>query len=158
MTCTTKIFELLNNAKITYELIKHDAEGQTEAASKLRGNHLNEAAKSLVIEAGQRRDIKFEYYLIVLPGDKRVNFKLIKRILDVQRLQFASEDKLFELTECEKGAVPPFSFHEDLKIIVDLDLKKSDRIVFNAGILDLSVSIPTKNYFEIINYTFGYET
>ena len=50
------------------------------------------------------------------------------------------------LTNCDSGAVPPFSFNEDLSVIVDPELYENEEIVFNVGRLDRSIYISSKDY------------
>lgn len=47
------------------------------------------------------------------------------------------------------GAVLPFSFRSDLYLAADPALLDVARLVFNAGRLDLSVSISTSDYLAI---------
>jgi len=54
------------------------------------------------------------------------------------------------LTSCEIGAVPPFSFNENLNVIVDPALYENEEIIFNAGLLDRTVFILVQNYRKII--------
>ncbi|MNP84665.1 hypothetical protein D3C76_1840730 [compost metagenome] len=48
------------------------------------------------------------------------------------------------------GAVPPFTFHEELLLIVDRELTLNDEIVFNAGLLGTSIVLQTKDYFRVV--------
>ena len=56
-----------------------------------------------------------------------------------------------ELTDCVFGAIPPFSFHPALKLIVDPSLlERYDELAFNAGTLERSVILNTQDYARIV--------
>jgi len=45
--------------------------------------------------------------------------------------------------------VPPFSLNPDLAIIVDEDLLANDTLFFNAGRLDRSMELDTKDWIAV---------
>ncbi|HHT1687219.1 TPA: YbaK/EbsC family protein, partial [Raoultella ornithinolytica] len=48
------------------------------------------------------------------------------------------------------GAIPPFSFHPDLRLIADpLLFDRYPEIAFNAGQLDKSIILNTEDYLRI---------
>ena len=53
-------------------------------------------------------------------------------------------------TACVFGAIPPFSFHPDLRLIADpLLFDRYPEIAFNAGQLDKSIILNTEDYLRI---------
>ena len=52
------------------------------------------------------------------------------------------------------GAVPPFSFSDDLPIFVDPICKENTEVVFNAGRLDKSIFMKFEDYERITNPKF----
>ncbi|XKD91808.1 YbaK/EbsC family protein [Morganella morganii] len=48
------------------------------------------------------------------------------------------------------GAVPPFSFHEELTLYADKRLTGAGQVYFNAGELVRSVSLAADDYFSVI--------
>ena len=56
-----------------------------------------------------------------------------------------------ELTQCVFGAIPPFSFHPELKLVVDPMLFQLEtEIVFNAGSLERSILLNVEDYGRIV--------
>lgn len=158
MNVCAKILSMLDREGCRYDVIRHAAMGETAQASIIRGHDLREAAKSLVLEAATRQSDEKTYFLAVVPGHKRVDLKFLRQALNVKRLQFAPEDKARELTGCPMGAVPPFTFHHELKVIMDMAIAETERMVFNAGELDFSVAMPTRDYLRIVQCKQGYYT
>ena len=55
------------------------------------------------------------------------------------------------LTDCVFGSVPPFSFHEELQLIADPSLlARYAELAFNAGLLDHSIILNTRDYERIV--------
>ena len=56
------------------------------------------------------------------------------------------------LTDCVFGAIPPFSFHPDLLLIADPTLlSRYDELAFNAGTLERSIILNTRDYANVVN-------
>jgi Ala-tRNA(Pro) deacylase len=47
------------------------------------------------------------------------------------------------------GAVPPFSLNPGLSVVVDEDLLANDTLFFNAGRLDRSMELDTKDWIAV---------
>ena len=63
-----------------------------------------------------------------------------------------SPDEVMELTGCIFGAVPPVSFHPDLKLVADPSLyERYKELAFNAGLRDHSIIINTEDYKRIVH-------
>jgi Ala-tRNA(Pro) deacylase len=152
----SKILSLLETAHCPYVLLQHAPVGETAAASRVRGHDLREAAKSLVLEVTERGSGNKRYYLVVVPGDKKVDLKFLKTVVNARRIQLAPEEKARELTGCVMGAVPPFTFNDDLTVILDMTISETERVVFNAGELYLSIMMKTVDFLKIIRNQIGY--
>lgn len=97
----------------------------------------------------EREGSRNQYILAVVPGDRKVNMKLLGRIFDAKKAQFATPSDARRLTGCEMGAVPPISFCDDLVAVFDEDLLKEEEIVFNAGRLDISIVVETRRILAV---------
>lgn len=141
---------LANQAR--FREIQHVAEGRSEQIAQIRGHDNHIAAKAMVLACKETKKTQ-KYYLAVLPGDHRLSFDKVKAHTG-KRASMASLDKVQELTGCQPGAVPPFSFHEDLKLLVDPEVARQDpEIVFNAGSLERSIFLHTQDYMSITKPT-----
>ncbi|CAM5659718.1 hypothetical protein SALBM311S_01156 [Streptomyces alboniger] len=83
-----RIIDLLDTNGARYSLIEHPAEGHTEKVSSLRGNHLEQAAKCIVVRVGITKK-KGRYVLAVVPGDRRVNTEAVRSHYDGVKAMFA---------------------------------------------------------------------
>lgn len=131
-----------------YRTVDHAPEGRTDVISGIRKNRLSQAAKALVVQA-TGNDTTPTYWLVVVPGDRRIDFGKVRQVTESRQATLAAPDEARRLTAAEIGAIPPFSFRPDLGLIVDERLCTEDEIVFNAGRLDRSLFLVTEDYLRI---------
>lgn len=148
-----KLINFLNQNQINYQEVHHIPEGRCEAISKIRGNKLEQAAKCLVVMVKHGKKDR-QYYLAVVPADRSVDLHAVMKYSGGDGVMLAPPERALNLTGCEMGTVLPFSFHDNLKLLVDPSLKNVDEIVFNAGKLDGSIFIKTQDYLNISNPCF----
>jgi Ala-tRNA(Pro) deacylase len=53
------------------------------------------------------------------------------------------------LTGCVIGAIPPFSFNDQLAVLADPLIRENEEVVFNAGRLDRSIFMKPEDFFRI---------
>lgn len=87
----------------------------------------------------------------VLPADLKANLNALALCFEAKKASLASPAEVRELTECEFGAIPPFSFHEKLLLVADERLfTRFDEIAFNAGLLNRSIVLNSSDYRQIV--------
>ena len=143
-----QIVALLGEAKAKFRVIEHEAEGRSEKISVIRGNRPEQAAKAMVLDVrgggGGRRHV-----LAILPGNRKLDFAAVARLFEARKCGFASPESAQELTGCAMGAVPPFSLNPELSVVVDEDLLANDTLFFNAGRLDRSMELDTRDWIAV---------
>ncbi|SFN32809.1 Ala-tRNA(Pro) deacylase [Izhakiella capsodis] len=148
MTTTEKLLALLEQNQAQFQLMTHQATGKCEAVAAIRGTEIGQGAKALVCHIkgnGQK-----QYVLAVLPADMQADLTKVARAVGGMRASLASPVEVERLTGCVFGAIPPFSFHQELKLIADPSLCHRNReIAFNAGALDRSVVMDASDYRRI---------
>ena len=150
MTTYDKVIALLDTHQARYRVVEHEALGQTEAISALRGNALHQAAKAMVLEVAMPEGAAPRFLLAIVPGDCKINFKSAARAIGGRKSGFAAPEQAQALTQCVMGAVPPFSFDDRLALCVDARLREVGTLWFNAGALDRSVALDVNDYFRIV--------
>ncbi|OUT13767.1 hypothetical protein B9N63_04760 [Campylobacter concisus] len=175
-----KIYELLSNNEAKFKVLNHESATTSEEVAKLRGTKMSQGAKALVCSIKGVDEEKFRqifkdenvlndylisdekpamkagkiYILAILPADMQANLDILTQKFDGKRASLASPDEVLALTDCVFGSVPPFSFHKNLHIVVDERLlQRNDEIAFNAGLLDRSIILNTKDYTKIVRPT-----
>lgn len=149
-----RLVELLSDAKAKFRVIEHEAEGRSENISAIRGNRPDQAAKAMVLDlrggGGGRRHV-----LAILPGNRKLDFNAVAGLFEARKCGFASPDTAQELTGCVMGSVPPFALNPALAIVVDEDLLANDTLFFNAGRLDRSMELDTRDWVAVARPLIG---
>ena len=149
-----QLCDLLDQQGAAYRVIEHDPEGRTEIIAKIRGNKIEQSIKSIVVQVRLNRKENM-YCLANVPGDCRIEFDGIKRHFGADSVAFASREKAQALTGCVIGAIPPFSFSDQLEILADPLIRENEEVVFNAGRLDRSIFMSLEDYIRIAKPQFA---
>ena len=143
-----QLCDLLDQEGAEYRVIEHEPEGRTEVIAQIRGNRIEQSIKSIVVQVrlGRKENV---YCLANVPGDCRIDFNGIKAHLHADSVAFAAREKAQELTGCLIGAIPPFSFSDQLQVLADPLIQQNEDVVFNAGRLDRSIFMKLDDYIRI---------
>lgn len=139
---------LLDREGATYRVIEHEPEGRTEVIARIRGNRIEQSIKSMVLQVRLTRKENI-YCLANIPGHCRVDFNGVKTWFHADSVAFAKREKAEELTGCVIGAIPPFSFRDELQLLADPLIQENEEVVFNAGRLDRSIMMKLTDYIRI---------
>jgi Ala-tRNA(Pro) deacylase len=152
-----QLCDLLDKEGATYRVMEHEPEGRTEMIAKIRGNRIEQSIKSIVVQVRLNRKDNV-YCLANVPGDCRIDFAGIKLHFQADSVAFASREKAQEVTGCMIGAIPPFSFSDQLHtcrggrcqgVLADPLIQENEEVVFNAGRLDRSIFMKLDDYLRI---------
>ncbi len=143
-----RLVALLTQENARYRVVNHEAVGKCEAVSEIRGTALGQGAKALVCKV--KGNGVNQHVLAILAADQQADLSQLASHLGGLRASLASPAEVDMLTGCVFGAIPPFSFHPNLKLVADpLLFERFDEIAFNAGLLEKSVIMNTQDYLRI---------
>jgi len=147
-----KLTDLFIEHQARFRVLHHQAcERTSKSVAEIRGTELGQGAKALCCTVkgnGQK-----QYVLGILPSDMHADLSLLASAVGGRRASLASPDEVMELTGCVFGAVPPVSFHPDLKVIIDPYLfVRYEEIAFNAGQLDASIIINAADFRQAVKH------
>ena len=148
MDIHTQLRALLDREGAMYRVVEHEPEGRTELIAAIRGNRLEQAIKSMVVQVRlTRKDNR--YCLANVPGNRRVDLEAIREHFGALSAAVAHRERAEALTGCIIGAIPPFSFNDQLTVIADPLVRDNEEVVFNAGRLDRSIFMRSEDYLRI---------
>jgi len=133
MTIFEKIKKILDEAEVKYSVIEHEPVYTSVQAGRIRDVDISQGAKSLILIADERP------ILAVVPGDKKVDFKTLKRSFGIKDLRMASPDEVVKITTLEIGAIPPIGRAMGIDSYYDQSFLEKDDVVFNAGSHTISI-------------------
>ena len=144
----TKLQKLLTENQANFRVIDHPSEGNSERVASVRGTVIGQGAKAMICTV---KNTDF-HVMTVVPGDCKVDFKKVARQFGRSKCSLLGAEQAVALTGCQVGAIPPFTFWPELRLLVDPALlSRFDEIAFNAGQLDKSIVLASADYVRIAN-------
>lgn len=128
-----KVTKYLDSLSIKYELIRHEAVVTTEESRQIIHIDNCMSCKSLYVKDKK----SYNYYLVVLPFDKRANMRGLASYVNCAKFEFATEEKLFADLRVHRGSVSPFAYlNEDVSkysapLLIDEEVWNADRVKFH---------------------------
>jgi Ala-tRNA(Pro) deacylase len=143
-----RLCDLLDGERAAYRVVEHAPEGRTEFIARIRGNRPDQAIKSIVVQVRISKQ-ENKYCLANVPGDCRIDLDAIRAHFGAAGIGIATREKAEALTGCVIGAIPPFSFNEEVIVLADPRIQDNREVVFNAGRLDRSIFMQSDDYMRI---------
>ena len=102
-------YAFLTSREISYEITEHQAVYNMEELDSIPLPYPQWDAKNLFV----RDDKKRNYYLITVPGEKRVDLKEFQKAHGLRKLSFASAEDLMHFMGLTPGSVTPLGLLND---------------------------------------------
>ena len=111
-----KVFQLLDELNIEYEVTNHPAAFTIEEMDQLNLSQYGHVCKNLFL-----RDAKgARHFLVVLSKDKKADLVSLQAQLGCSKLSFASEARLEKYLQLQKGSVTPLGVINDVSRSVEV--------------------------------------
>ncbi len=146
-----KIYELIKDKNIWYEITEHKAVYNMQELAQIKVPYPEKDAKNLFI----RDDKKRNYYLITVKGDKKVDLKEFRKNNNTRPLTFASSEDLMEILNLIPGAVTPLGVLNDkerkVTVFIDEFFKEEPSIIgIHPNDNTATIWLYTKDLIDII--------
>jgi Ala-tRNA(Pro) deacylase len=140
------VYRSLDAMGIVYETYEHPPVFTSEEADI----HWKDIPAAPVKNLFLRNKKGDKHYLVILGIEKRADLRTLVKIIGDDRFSFASADRLMAHLGVTPGSVSPFGLINDtngvVKVIVDRDLKKADRLIFHPNDNAASVTISVADF------------
>ncbi len=143
-TMYNDVINLLSDFNINYDVFHHKPVLTTLEAENILQHLPEEGTKSLVLESS---DIIF---VVTVAGNERFNFKQIKAILKAKKIRMISVEKLRKTLGLEVGAVPPFGYQSNIKLLFSDTLLNQEFIYINPAKNNITFKIDGNNLTKLI--------
>lgn len=100
-----RLCALLDEHRARYRVMAHEAVGQCEAVSAIRGTALGRGAKALVCKV--KGNGVNQHVLAILAADRQADLASLARHIGGSKASLASPAEVEALTACVFGAIPP---------------------------------------------------
>ena len=124
----TRATEAARAAGIEFRVVHQGRVRSAEEAAAARGIEIGQLAKTLVVRVDEG-----EYVLVLVPGDKGMDYKKLRSHLGVRRLTMPDPQEALEATGYEPGTITPLGAG-GWPIIVDRSLADRPEISLGAGV------------------------
>lgn len=143
-----RCYDLLDQLEIPYERIDHEPAMTIEACQPIDCLLDTTICKNLFLCNTQ----KTRFYLLIMPGKKKFQTRLVSRQLDIARLSFAPESYLEEYLDITPGSVSIMGLMNDhgnqVQLLVDQDLLKEELFACHPCINTTSLRMYTSDIFQ----------
>ena len=151
MNSIERLRNFLDDHNIQYDLLHHDPTHTSEELAHKLNVDPKKIAKTVIVRNDKG------YAMIVLPGDKKINFNYLSNVFLSNKLELAKEFEIKSLfPDCELGAMPPFGNLYKIPVYVALSLSSDHEIIFNACSHTYAIKMKYDDYARIISPNISY--
>ncbi|WP_312091431.1 prolyl-tRNA synthetase associated domain-containing protein [Aminipila sp.] len=133
MEACQKVYEILRELSISYEIVEHPPAFSTEEADNYIEGKEGVRTKTLFLCNRKKK----EFFLVVMDDKKRLDIKKLGSLIGEKGLQFASEEKLMEKMAVAPGAVSIFGLlnnsARDIKVYFDKEILSDSIMTFHPN-------------------------
>jgi Ala-tRNA(Pro) deacylase len=127
----TPLTDALDAEHVLYELISHRRTETAVSEARAMGVDPTHVAKTLVLATPDG------FVRAVLPASERIDLRKVRRALECDEVELASEQMLVgAYPDFELGAVPPLGETKGDAVLVDRHVRDAGAVVFEAGAHD----------------------
>lgn len=145
MAILRKLKEVLDQAKIPYEVYNHPQAFTSQEIAATQHMSGKEMAKVVILK------VNGSFVIAVVPASSLVSFQKVKTGLGATQVSLATEEEFASLfPECEIGGMPPFGNLFGLPVYVDPALEEDESIFFNAGNHQQTVRMRFRDFKELV--------
>jgi len=143
MPVPKKVKNYLDKQGVDYEEIAHKTVYTAYDAAQTLKKELKDIAKNLLVKADNT------YALVVVPADKRLDLKKIKKALGAKKISIPQEKVMVKILKIKPGAMTSFGKLHKLETLVDKAMLNTKKAIFSAGSISDSVFMKVKDYIQM---------
>lgn len=104
----------LRDLGVDHEVVRYGPARSVEEAAQKRGVALSQVIKSIVVRRGEG-----DYLIVLVPGDRVIDWPSLRAHLGVSRLSLAPAEEALAATGYSPGTITPLGSTTDLPVIAD---------------------------------------
>lgn len=151
-----RVYDLLDRLAVDYERIDHPAAMTMEACEEIDRALEATICKNLFLCNRQQTD----FYLLMMPGDKKFVTKDLSSQLRVSRLSFGSPEYMEKLLDITPGSLSVMGLMNDhdgrVQLLIDEDVLQGEMIGFHPCINTSSLRLRLSDLMDTIIPTMGH--
>lgn len=152
-----RVYDYLDNLGIEYMRVDHDPADTMEVCAEIDKVLGSLICKNLFLCNRQ----KTNFYLLMIPGDKKFKTKELSKQINSARLSFADPEDMLKYLDIEPGSVSVMGLMNDkdnvVQLLVDEDVKNSEFVGCHPCVNTSSLKIKASDIFEKYLPAVGHE-
>ncbi len=144
------VYDMLDKLLVEYERVDHEPAMTMEVCEEIDSSLGATICKNLFLCNRQETN----FYLLMMPGDKKFLTRILSKELGVARLSFAGEKYMEEFLDITPGSVSVLGLMNDIKkrvqLVIDEDILKGEYVGCHPCINTSSLRLKTKDLMEKI--------
>lgn len=113
---------------VDHHLVEYEPGRDIETAAERRGIAIERILKTMVVRVGEG-----QYVLVMVPGDRMIDWKALRALLGERRLSLADADEAFEATGFRRGTITPFGAAGNWPVVVEAAMVGTGEVSVGSG-------------------------
>ena len=127
-TPSTRATEAVARLGIAHRLSIIGSVSNALEAAAARGVPVGALVKTMVVRRGDE-----DYVLVLVPGDRVIDWPKLRAVLGVNRLAMPSADEALAATGYARGTITPFGADSGWPIVMDASFEMYDEVALGGG-------------------------
>ncbi len=150
MALSAKLKKFLDERKIKYKVVEHKTVFTAYDLAQTLKEKLENVAKTIVVKADK------DHLLVVLPGNRRVDFSKLKKFLRAKKVDIDREGVMQAVFKVKPGAITAFgALYKNTPVLMDKALTKAKKVVAGAGNLEQALHMTAKEFLKATEAKLG---
>lgn len=121
---------------VEHELVEYEPGRSIEEAAERRSIAVERILKTMVVRISDDR-----FVLVMVPGDRLIDWKALRALLGERRLSLADEDEAFAATGYRRGTITPFGAMGDWPLVIEASVVGSGEVSVGTGTNGVAVHL-----------------
>ena len=113
---------------IDHHLVEYEPGPDIETAAERRNIPIDRILKTMVVRRSESR-----FVLVMVPGDRIIDWKALRTLLGERRLSLADADEAYTATGYRRGTITPLGANGDWPVIIEASMAGTGEISIGSG-------------------------
>lgn len=142
----TPAIRAVASSGLVHEIVEYGRVSSVEEAAVARGVELARVIKTIVVRRGEG-----DLVMVLVPGDRVIDWAKLRAVLGVSRMSLASADEAFEATGYRPGTITPFGATTALPVIADASM--GDLASIGGGAHGVAINVDAQELIGFLGAT-----
>ncbi len=121
---------------VDHRLVEYESAPDIVGAAERRGTTVDRILKTMVVRVEEGR-----YALVLVAGDRVIDWKALRAYLGVRRLSLADAEEAYAATGYRRGTITPFGANGGWPVIVDASARGIGEVSVGSGTPGLAIHL-----------------